>query len=328
MNLVGTLFKKLANPIRPAKPSDTNRLVALWNTSLPDDPVSERMFFDRFFCQPNSNPSGYFVLEREEEIIGFIAATLSADGVNANIEMLMVHPRWQRRGLGSRLLGHLTRYARTQRRKNVLMALSRLDLFEGIYGDPNKGAFPFFEKRGFHASSERYEVALEKDSFYQWLSTKGRGALILPPNVTIKNSPESIDDTVKFIRWSGPERFLQYAKRLEAMSQKERGDTTMYTLYHSEAQIGWLQMNPLRGESLWSFCLNRYSRLRKNPIYGGQLFVKPEYSKLRLGRKLAVHAAHKSFERGFDAVHSMTSTPTFHASWGWERFRKFVQVTS
>lgn len=312
---------------RFASERDVPDLIALWNACLPPDPITESFFQERFFDHVHSNPEGYFVYEKHRRLIGFGAISLHPTNPSANIEILLVDPRHRRKGLGSLLLKHLVAHVTNRGCREITAGFSCLALFEGIDADAMPEGASFLGRRGFVETGVRYEDVVGKEPYEQSLNHKARGSLTLPDGFAVRNTREAVDDVISLIHKVPLEQYKTYAERLLRMSGENPSRVDMFGLYHGNALIGWQEMNAMRGSGPWSFGLERYKRLSKKPSYGSNLFIRPEYAKHRLSRKLMSFTLRSSYAKGFTLVCAMTSHPALHLPLGFKIARKFTQYT-
>ena len=131
-----------ATTIRPYQPDDVADLVALFRSSVRN--IGQRDYTDSqveawapdlidhdAFARRRATKSTW-IAECEHRITGF--SDIEPDG---HIDMLYVHPSFQRRGVARALLTHIERLARTR-------GLDRL------YTEASITARPVFEAMGFH----------------------------------------------------------------------------------------------------------------------------------------------------------------------------------
>jgi putative acetyltransferase len=133
--------------IRPYRVEDCPRLVALFRQSVrqvgalhysPEQVLAwapDEIDIGHFGARRASRPT--WVAEKAGQIVGF--ADLEADG---QIDMLYVHPEYQRQGIAQTLLGAVEANA-------IERGMRRL------YAQASLGARPFFERQEFLAVSEQ-----------------------------------------------------------------------------------------------------------------------------------------------------------------------------
>jgi beta-N-acetylhexosaminidase len=93
----------------------------------------------------------FFVADKENKIIGF-AATQTIDSIEAaELSLLIVHPEYQGRGIGTLLNDHCLELFRNNGAKSVMLGSSYPRFFCGVPVDDKIGqeAQGFFERRGY-----------------------------------------------------------------------------------------------------------------------------------------------------------------------------------
>lgn len=121
--------------IRPYTNHDKEAIVNLFQINTPDyfSPEEEH---DLIYYLENEIDS-YFVIEADEKIVGSGGINFSSDGNQAKISWDFLHPDYQRKSLGTKLLKHrLDLIQKMEKVKIISVRTSQL-------------AYPFYEKSGF-----------------------------------------------------------------------------------------------------------------------------------------------------------------------------------
>lgn len=112
--------------IRPFQPGDLAPVVAQWNQCLDRDPITEERFWRLLLLDPNFDPAGALVAERDGEVIGFLQAmapryllgSAAPDAEKGYLTVFFVAEAHRTRGVGSALLeagcAHLRSQGRTE----------------------------------------------------------------------------------------------------------------------------------------------------------------------------------------------------------------------
>jgi mycothiol synthase len=92
--------------IRPLKKPDMRALLKLWAGSSLFDPMDKRLLNEKIFGDPEYDPSLTLVSASGQELQGFAMAVkrCRSSSVTGYIKLIAVHPEWQRKGIGTRLL--------------------------------------------------------------------------------------------------------------------------------------------------------------------------------------------------------------------------------
>lgn len=104
---------------------DIESVVELWKALFKDYALSAESLNKYTFLHPDFDPAGCFVAKKNDEVVGFILATvmriLKTDrGELAGfIPVIMVHPEHQKRGLGRALLKKGEDYLRVQGKRKI-----------------------------------------------------------------------------------------------------------------------------------------------------------------------------------------------------------------
>lgn len=62
--------------IRTFKSTDTDALIELWNRATPDHPIDKAGFVKNILLDPNFDEEGFFLVEREGELVAFLQAVI------------------------------------------------------------------------------------------------------------------------------------------------------------------------------------------------------------------------------------------------------------
>ena len=164
---------------------DRNGVLSVLAQAMPVDPVSESRFVRQLLLDPNFRDEGAPVAKIGDEVVGFgvsIARQVPlenapSDADRGYITLFAVAPKFQRQGIGTKLLAHAEDYLRAQGRKLCMISPYAPGYFiPGVDVNAYAGAVSFFAKRGY---TEVYrpiamEIALWDFSIPEWVVEKRR----------------------------------------------------------------------------------------------------------------------------------------------------------
>lgn len=115
---------------RHYRSGDEQDIVALWNTSLRKDPITQKRFRNLVLLDANFDPAGLRIACAGDLLIGCcyaIRRQLPMHGTelepdNGWIPWLFVSPSYRKQGVGSRLLQEATEFLKEKNRKNVFFS--------------------------------------------------------------------------------------------------------------------------------------------------------------------------------------------------------------
>jgi GNAT superfamily N-acetyltransferase len=116
--------------LRGYRPGDEEEVVALWNVSLPTDPIAADVFVAKILLDVNFDREGFIVAEADGTIVGFIyAAVRSTPMYRDDFErhegwtsVFFVHPARRRGGIGRALVQAALDYVRARGRPALAIA--------------------------------------------------------------------------------------------------------------------------------------------------------------------------------------------------------------
>ena len=143
---------------RAFQSGDEKKIVGLWNDALIHDPINEKRFRTQVLLDANFDPEGLIVALDGERIVGAILAiTRKLPMIGADLEpdtgwitFFMVHPDFERRGIGHGLMERASDYFRKQGAKKVFYSSYAPNYFlPGIDEAAYPEGFNFLQKEGF-----------------------------------------------------------------------------------------------------------------------------------------------------------------------------------
>ncbi|MEA3431181.1 MAG: GNAT family N-acetyltransferase [candidate division WOR-3 bacterium] len=147
--------------IKNFKEENTQEVVNLWNLSLIQDNITFEEFEKKVIKDPNLDPCGVPVAEKDGKIVGFaisIVRKVPNNGLGLEedrgwVTMIFIHPEYRRQGIGTMLLNRCVEFIRSKNRKVIwvcgLTGSSPNYFFPGIDVDRYKTAVELFKKIGF-----------------------------------------------------------------------------------------------------------------------------------------------------------------------------------
>lgn len=140
------------------KNGDEIGIVNLWNDVLHHDPINQKRFCKQVLLDANFDPQGLIVAIRDEQIIGAILAItrkLPMEGINLEsdtgwITFFMVHPSYEREGIGHELMERASAYIRQQGAEKLFFSSYAPNYFlPGIDEENYPSGFALLQKEGF-----------------------------------------------------------------------------------------------------------------------------------------------------------------------------------
>ncbi len=113
--------------IRTYQGGDEEGIVAVWNRSMPQDPISGAVFMKRVLADVNFDPAGLFVALRDGRVAGALFAVVRSTPMwgsdlepgSAWITFFCVDPDYRRQGIGRALFAAARDYCSARDRKTV-----------------------------------------------------------------------------------------------------------------------------------------------------------------------------------------------------------------
>ncbi|KMU76643.1 beta-hexosaminidase [Coccidioides immitis H538.4] len=299
---------------------DMKLAINLWHMLLPHYAVpADRLH--HLLDRPNGK---HFTIYVEDQLAGFIATYVNEDRPTAYISVLLVHPKFRSRGVGTALVEHARRQLRGAAR-SVTIGSSFPRFFLGVPLDIPEEAQNFFIHRGFvpsrGPSSRDYTADLRT---YQ----PPEGVLQRAAAAGVTFTPWRINlylECMANIRelWGDDEVWLGAYERL---ARQNRHEQVMVAMDRSGKQIGWTLMQELG--------LGMTNDLAFMPLLGqktgqiGCLGIHPDARNKGVGLALVVSAAMDMKRRGLEKVFvDWTNHVNFYEKAGFEVWREYRSMT-
>src|SRR5919109_2077096 len=156
--------------LRPYQQGDEEKVLALWQRSLPTDPVTRDVFTARILLDVNFDTEGFIVAEAGAAVVGFIYAAVRSTPLYRDdfepdagwASVFFVHPAWRRQGIGTVLVQAALDYARARGRAALAISPYAPTYFwPGPDVERHAGAVALLETMGFQTLEE--PVAMDVD---------------------------------------------------------------------------------------------------------------------------------------------------------------------
>lgn len=152
------LIRPMNADIAPFHPHDLQGVLAILAGALPVDPVSESRFVRQVLLDPNFRADGMPIARAGDEVMGFclsIARQVPLENAPPDVDrgyitLIAVAPKFQRQGIGTRLLAGAEDYLRSQGRTLCMISPYAPGYFTpGVDVKAYAGAVSFFAKNGY-----------------------------------------------------------------------------------------------------------------------------------------------------------------------------------
>ena len=153
--------------LRSYHPAMVSEIIGVWNAAMGETfPLSEALFRQNSVEDPHFDPAGCWVAcdPGDGHARGFCLAKVAREPVGADglltdrgwISMIAVHPSFQRRRLGSALLGKAEEFLRGRGRPRAVLGGDPGHFFPGV--PVGTAPFRFFAARGYRFHGDAYDL--------------------------------------------------------------------------------------------------------------------------------------------------------------------------
>ena len=219
--------------IAPYQPLDQAGVLRVLETAMSTDPISESRFVRQVLLDPNFHADGAPVARIGDEIVGFCLSIVRqvplenapSDADRGYITLFPVAPKYQRQGIGAKLLEHAENYLRSQNRKLCMISPYAPGYFTcGVDVKAYAGAVSFFAKHGYSEVCRpiAMEIRLWDLSVPDWVQQKHQA--LIDAGVTIE--PYRSELTLPLLEFAAKEfagDWVRYAR--ETMGKIQLGDS-------------------------------------------------------------------------------------------------------
>lgn len=158
--------------IRCFKENNKEEVIRLWNECLPRDSITQEIFKKKVLLDPNFNPSGAFIAEKQGVLVGFTLAIIRRvpnDGRGLDEDMgwitvFFVHQKYRGKGIEDNLLEKAMDFLHSQRRKIIyvcgLTGSAPNWFFPGIDIQVYPETVELFKKHGFEV--DHHAISMER----------------------------------------------------------------------------------------------------------------------------------------------------------------------
>lgn len=165
--------------VRRIKESDLEIVLSLWNRTMRYDQLSPELFEEKVWDDKNFSDDLTYVVEHEGQLIGFIMGVIRPGEPEPTgyIKMLVIDARFQRKGIGGRLLKEMEKMLLSRGTKTIRLFESAPNyLFPGLDVRYTR-AMVFFEKNGYERFGETFNMEVDLKSTF-WDIQEQEKALI------------------------------------------------------------------------------------------------------------------------------------------------------
>jgi mycothiol synthase len=280
---------------REFRPGDVQEVIDLWNRCLPADPVTRGIFEDKVLLDPNFDPAGGRVAEREGRVIGFAYALVRRTPLPWGFESLFEHDRgrgwifaifveeaYRRQGIGSSLINQALDFMKAGGAKTIVVGdYAPNYVLSGVDTEAYPGAQEFFAHHGFAAQGRSYGMGVELYGYQPPADAVEIEQALAPDGIAVEHfSRDFLLPTLSFLRECFPTWLSLFTDKLQ------RGHDL------DEMVIA------RRGEEVVGYCQHRYGHHAERT---GPFGVKPELRGRRIGTLMLYRLLARMAQKGFRA---------------------------
>ena len=163
-------------------PTDLNRLHAVWLATAEYDPCASQLLHEKIFGDPDVNCAGRIGALLDDSLVGFCVGVVrtSSAGKRGFIKLIAVDPRFQRAGIGTRLLDAVEQHLITAGATTIRIAESAPNYLGPGVDVRYEACRAFFTHHGYEGigtavnqTVDLMEQTLETDSQKRSLAAAG-----------------------------------------------------------------------------------------------------------------------------------------------------------
>lgn len=290
-------------------------LIKIWNEAFNYIyPVSLEQFNQNTFCNGDILSNGSLVAILDNTPVGFIATKINEKNDSAYINSLVVLPKYQNQGIGSKLLEFAEFEVKKLNKKEIHVGRDTYDYFPGVpfdFIDSKK----WFEKKGYINTRHTHDLICSNLSLIETNSTN--------PYQMRKASIEDKEELLAFFRRCFPGRWED-----ECINYFNNGGLghDYYIVIDKDKIIGFCRMND---EKTCEISNNLNWSLRFDNLGGiGPLGIDKQYRKQKLGYQLTTRAINDLIDRGVsEIIIDWTSLIGFYRKFGFEVWKTYYYMS-
>ncbi len=237
--------------VRGYKSSDERQLLAVWNVSLPYDPIDQRTFHRKVLIDPNFEPDWLLVAEVDGKIVGLclcLIRRMPMEKVGMELERgwitaFAVHPEWRHKGIGTALIERAMELFSDANRSEILISPYTPNYFVPGVDERNYAVgLDFLLKRGFEIIAR--PISMDANIvLFDYGSYAEREQKLRGQGIEVRNlQPHEIPDLMAFLKAHMPSDWVRHARELLLDITKGLGDYDQFVVaWHKGEIVGYCQ---------------------------------------------------------------------------------------
>lgn len=237
--------------VRGYKSSDERQLLAVWNVSLPYDPIDQRTFHRKVLIDPNFEPDWLLVAEVDGKIVGLclcLIRRMPMEKVGMELERgwitaFAVHPEWRHKGIGTALIERAMELFSDANRSEILISPYTPNYFVPGVDERNYAVgLDFLLKRGFEIIAR--PISMDANIvLFDYESYAEREQKLRGQGIEVRNlQPHEIPDLMAFLKAHMPSDWVRHARELLLDITKGLGDYDQFVVaWHKGEIVGYCQ---------------------------------------------------------------------------------------
>ncbi len=237
--------------VRGYKSRDERQLFAVWNVSLPYDPIDQRTFHRKVLIDPNFEPDWLLVAEVDGKIVGLclcLIRRMPMEKVGMELERgwitaFAVHPEWRHKGIGTALIERAMELFSDANRSEILISPYTPNYFVPGVDERNYAVgLDFLLKRGFEIIAR--PISMDANIvLFDYGSYAEREQKLRGQGIEVRNlQPHEIPDLMAFLKAHMPSDWVRHARELLLDITKGLGDYDQFVVaWHKGEIVGYCQ---------------------------------------------------------------------------------------